>query len=317
MIPLLPTSRDRPCLIPASPDAAAVRPPAVSPGPPYLSFPRPLLPSAWVASAPAAVRLARGHGGHGVPLRVAHGEGARPRPLTVAPARRSRLGAFLLAPAWPPAPASARPGLAGHGALARPPCFGRGTARPRRPQRAPPPPPRPRRGGAARALRAPPAPAPAPVPARRGAPAAMALAALARAAPSRREAPVPGRGAVPCSARRSPPRRGSPPSNLAPARSGRGAPARLAAPARGAARRAPARHGSPAPTAALAYLPWRGSAPALARHGPCVARRVRSSAPACARPVRDASARPCARVLARRARCFGTARRALGALVYP
>jgi hypothetical protein len=50
---------------------------------------------------------------------------------------------------------------------------------------------------------------------------------------------------------------------------------------------------------------------------PCVARRVRSSAPACARPVRDASARPCARVLAWSARCFGTARRALGALVYP
>jgi hypothetical protein len=46
--PLLPTSRDRPYPIPASPTAAAaVRPSAVSPGPPSLSLPRPLLPSAW------------------------------------------------------------------------------------------------------------------------------------------------------------------------------------------------------------------------------------------------------------------------------
>jgi hypothetical protein len=46
-------------------------------------------------------------------------------------------------------------------------------------------------------------------------------------------------------------------------------------------------------------------------------RCVRGSAPACARPVRDASARPCTYVLAWSARCFGMARRALGALVYP
>jgi hypothetical protein len=45
--------------------------------------------------------------------------------------------------------------------------------------------------------------------------------------------------------------------------------------------------------------------------------RLRSSVPACARPVHDVSAWPCTRVLARCARCFGTTRRALGALVYP
>jgi hypothetical protein len=47
---------------------------------------------------------------------------------------------------------------------------------------------------------------------------------------------------------------------------------------------------------------------------PCVASSVCSLAPACARPVRDASARPCVRMLAW---CFGTARGAPGALVYP
>eukprot|EP00267_Zea_mays_P022199 XP_008646830.2 proline-rich protein 2-like [Zea mays] len=49
-------------------------------------------------------------------------------------------------------------------------------------------------------------------------------------------------------------------------------------------------------------LAQRGPGPArlqLARpRCPCVALRVRGSAPACARPIRDASARPCARVLA-------------------
>jgi hypothetical protein len=45
--PLLPTSHDRPCPISASPAAAAVRPSAVSPGPPSLSLLCPLLPSAW------------------------------------------------------------------------------------------------------------------------------------------------------------------------------------------------------------------------------------------------------------------------------
>jgi hypothetical protein len=54
------------------------------------------------------------------------------------------------------------------------------------------------------------------------------------------------------------------------------------------------------------------------RHGPAAcSQRVRSSAPACAWLVRGTSARPCARVLAWCTRCFGTARRALGALVYP
>jgi hypothetical protein len=45
--------------------------------------------------------------------------------------------------------------------------------------------------------------------------------------------------------------------------------------------------------------------------------RPARSASACARPVRDASARPCTRVLAWCARCFGTAHCALDALVYP
>jgi hypothetical protein len=120
--------------------------------------------------------------------------------LAAAPVRRSCLGA----------PSSSRiatpcPGLAGHGALARPPCFGRGAAR-SRPRRAPLFPPQ--RGGAACALRAPSPLAPAPVPARRDAPAAMALAALARAAPSRqgpRRGVCAPPGELPCPA---PPRRG-------------------------------------------------------------------------------------------------------------
>eukprot|EP00267_Zea_mays_P045651 XP_020397965.1 vegetative cell wall protein gp1-like [Zea mays] len=68
--------------------------------------PSPLLPSAWVASAPAAVLSARGHGGHGASPCVARGES-----LVRARSRRPRLGA----------PSSSRsaapcPGLAGHGA---------------------------------------------------------------------------------------------------------------------------------------------------------------------------------------------------------
>jgi hypothetical protein len=45
--------------------------------------------------------------------------------------------------------------------------------------------------------------------------------------------------------------------------------------------------------------------------------RPACSALACARPVHEALARPCARMLAWCARCFGVTRRALGALVYP
>jgi hypothetical protein len=114
---------------------------------------------------------------------------------------------------------------------------------------------------------------------------------------------------VPCA---RPPRPG-----LAPFQPRRARPARGPCPRRGvlalpgepsapASRPAPAQRG-PGPARLRLTRPWC----------PCVARRVRSSALACTRPVRDASARPCAYVLAWSARCFGTARRALGALVYP
>jgi hypothetical protein len=51
------------------------------------------------------------------------------------------------------------------------------------------------------------------------------------------------------------------------------------------------------------------------RRGPVAARGAQrdASAPTCARLVRGTLARPCARVLAWCARCFGT----LGTLVYP
>jgi hypothetical protein len=133
----------------------------------------------------------------------------------------------------------------------------------------------------------------------------------------------------------APPRHDSPHLTSPLPRRGRGAPARLAAPSRGAARRAPARRGSPAPATVPACSPWRGArppqpwwcgpAPALARRGPCAARprpdaasaravAVPLRSAARARLVHDASSRPCARACSR---CFGTARRALSALVYP
>jgi hypothetical protein len=85
------------------------------------------------------------------------------------------------------------------------------------------------------------------------------------------------------------------------------------------------RHGRPRrPTARLGARPgaWPGARPARARcvgsrRGPAAcsrraARRVRSSALACARLIHGASERPYERVLVWCARCFGTARRALG-----
>eukprot|EP00267_Zea_mays_P048367 XP_020400931.1 formin-like protein 5 [Zea mays] len=66
-----------------------------------------------------------------------------------------------------------------------------------------------------------------------------------------------------------------------------GAPGELAAPAARGRGARPGVLGSPAPA-------QRGPGPARIR----LARRVRGSAPACARPIRDASARPCACVLA-------------------
>jgi hypothetical protein len=106
-------------------------------------------------------------------------------------------------------------------------------------------------------------------------------------------------------------------------RRGSGAPAPLAVPARGAARRAPDLRGSPAPApvpawprlgAAAACSPlrglelgqaclWRAAPHVRSRHGPVVcSRRVHSSAPTCAWLIRGMSARPCARACSRGAR---------------
>jgi hypothetical protein len=143
--PLLPTSRDRPYPIPASPTAAAaVRPSAVSPGPPSLSLPRPLLPSAWCCLG--ARRRALG----ARPWRLwrptprgsrrwrsptpARGDPGPPVPAPPPP--RPGLstvghGAAMACPTRPPASAAARLGLAGPGAPA--PALPRRPARPARP----------------------------------------------------------------------------------------------------------------------------------------------------------------------------------------
>jgi hypothetical protein len=138
--------------------------------------------------------------------------------------------------------------------------------------------------------------------------------ALARSAPPQPSSACPlspprrARGATPSLARPPSPRRLAPPARLAP-------PSR-----RGRPRRGPA----PAPRSALAYpgvlaLARRGLelGPARAqclgpRCGPAAcsrraARRVHSSAPACARLVHGASARPCTRVCSRGA-CGALAR---------
>jgi hypothetical protein len=65
----------------------------------------------------------------------------------------------------------------------------------------------------------------------------------------------------------------------------------------------------PTPARRRLPLPLPGAAPRCCPAARC----VRDSAPACARLVRGVSARPCVRVLAWCAQCFGVARHALGA----
>jgi hypothetical protein len=252
--------------------------------------------------------------------------------------------------ARPPRPPPSSPRLPGHGgplwrsarprprSARRPP---RGAASPPRPTSSPAP--SPTRGSAS-------CPSVTRSPARRGDPrrGALALASPrpargllawpARGGPAR---PPP---TTPTPRPRQPPRRARP-APTSP-RSGRGVsaphgaaralglgplPWRLAPPLRGLPQPwrglASARRARPRPPVlpgALAVarpLPLHDMAPSQRGPGParlrlsrprcpCVARRMRSSAPACARPVRDASVRPCARMLAWCARCFGTARRA-------
>jgi hypothetical protein len=203
--------------------------------------------------------------------------------------------------AWPPSRPRRHPRRARPARPCRPgarpwrartaPCSDRGAAQPRWPRRVPPPLPRPRRGGTARC----PACAFGLGPCGAGAPVAMALATLARAAPSR-QGPRPRRLAPPL---RSLPR---PWRGLASTRGPR----------------------------------WRargGPAPALAQRGPCAARPqpgaasshvaavpLRSTARARLGPGVCAAHSRCVSVALRAcvlAWCFGTARRALGVLVYP
>jgi hypothetical protein len=279
MIPPLPHAAPLPD--PGSPDAAAHRPPTVSPRPsfplPPSPFPapssscsaRPGLPSSprppAVAAGPArACPARRGSSvpapscgrGPGVPPAL----GARPRPGA---RRRSPRGL------------GARPELrhGGHGAWpwhAQAPSLRRARPRPA-PTRPPPRVRSPRRPARAACPRRPGA---APCPARRARP--------ARPQSRPRRPPVPGvASAVRAEPRRGPCTHGAPGELAAPAARGRGArPSVLGSPA-------PAQRG-PGPARLRLARPWC----------PCVARRVRGSAPACARPVRDASARPCACVLA-------------------
>jgi hypothetical protein len=266
----------------------------VSPGPPSLSLPRPLLPSAWVTSAPAAVLSACGHGGHGVPPHVARDEGTRPRPLAAAPARRSRLGVPPSsrprgplprprrpwhARAAPPASVVARPGLGGLGALPQPPLLSLPGAVLPRPWCSPPWLARPpSRQGPRRGIPTPPGELPCPV-------------------PCARLGPVPGRGAVPFSARRSLPRRarrrahaapppcGSPPPDLAPAPAWpwRARPARRPCSRHSVACPHPAWLPIPSHRPGVLAMARRASASTVvARPGPCpwTAWPLRSAAPA-------------------------------------
>jgi hypothetical protein len=321
MISLLPTSCDLPCTIPARPTPPTVRPPTVSPGPPSPSLLHPFFPQLGVASVPAAV--ARGSRQWRSPVAARGGPGppvpapripASARPAMAWPWRaprgpllRQRRSSASLALARPCPPSLGVP-PARRDPAAPAPSSRTALARPRPPWRVA----RPRRPWRSRL----------PSPAR---PSPSLLARHARRVRLPRRAPLRGHGA---------PAHPRCPTPVPAARRG-GAARRPAWPRRALSR--PPRRALPLPGAAAACRPRRGLELGAAclwhaalssgcarsasvwprcrsRHA---MRRVRGSAPVCARPVRDASAWPCAYVLAWSAWCFGTAHHALYVLVYP